>query len=117
MQRLPPSTRLYFRRYLRCDSVFPAKTFRSTAVHVGDLVNHDSILHSTYLQCLSQEKRLSLGEPTIESLRCHIRSIKQLADNSEVRGCKAKDRDDLDLEVCSLLKILRTRRHRYGERT
>jgi hypothetical protein len=40
------------------------------------------------------------SKPNIESLLSHIRSLRLVAGNDSVRGCKAKDLEDLDTKVC-----------------
>jgi SIR2-like domain len=39
-------------------------------------------------------------KPNVESLLSHIRSLKQVAGNDLVRGCKAVDLEDLDTKIC-----------------
>jgi hypothetical protein len=41
------------------------------------------------------------GKPNIESLLSHLRSLKQVAGNDSVRGCNAKDLEDLDTKICN----------------
>lgn len=47
--------------------------------------------------------------PTIESLLSHIRALRQVAGSDEVRGCKGKDLDDLDTEICNHIAALAQR--------
>jgi len=47
-----------------------------------------------------------LINPTVESLLSHIRALRQVAGSDLVRGCKAKDLDELDVEICKQIAEL-----------
>ena len=46
------------------------------------------------------------GAPNIESLLSHIRSLKQVAGSDSVRSCKAKELDQLDVDICTSITKL-----------
>lgn len=43
------------------------------------------------------------GEPSVEDLLTHIRSLRQVAGSDAIRGLKAADLDDLDREICETI--------------
>src|ERR1700676_3454405 len=43
------------------------------------------------------------GQPDVESLLSHIRSLKQIAGSDKVRGCTADQLEALDSEICNIV--------------
>lgn len=74
----------------------------------GMTVHVSSILESSdkkdlFRQLCSHFKDDGRSEPNIESLLSHIRALKQVAGNDSVRGCRAKDLENLDTKICDAI--------------
>jgi SIR2-like domain len=69
-----------------------------------------STCRNALLDLIKAQIKVDSGiEPTIESLLSHIRALRQVAGGDEVRGCKGKDLDALDTEICNLVAGLADR--------